>query len=63
VEQIDHGDELLVAGCVRRRFYRALSGGLATRVELEASVIGRAADHRSTRRIRDLVAALGEALT
>jgi len=63
VEQIDQGDELLVAGCVRRRFYRALSGSLATRVELEAKVIGRVADRRSTRRVRDLVAALSEALT
>jgi hypothetical protein len=61
-EQIDEGDELLVAGCVRRRFYRAASGALASRVELEASVVGRASDRRVTRRVHDLVAALTDAL-
>ncbi|HEV2309386.1 MAG TPA: hypothetical protein VGU73_02590, partial [Acidimicrobiia bacterium] len=61
-EQIDEGDELLVAGCIRRRFYRAASGGLASRVELEASVVGRASDRRARRRIHELVTALSEAV-
>ena len=62
VEQIDEGDELLVAGCIRRRFYRAASGALASRVELEASVVGRASDRRATRRVHGLVAGLADAL-
>jgi hypothetical protein len=61
-EQIDEGDELLVAGCIRRRFYRAASGGLATRVELEASVLGRVSDRRARRRVHDLVTVVSDAL-
>ena len=61
-EQIDEGDEVLVAGCIRRRFYRAASGGLGSRVELEASMVGRASDRRARRRVQDLVGALSETL-
>ena len=62
VEQIDEDDEVLVAGSIRRRFYRAVSGGPASRVELEATVIGRIPDRRAMRRARGLVTALGDAL-
>ena len=54
LEAVDEGDELLVAGCVRRRFYRAVTGSLASRVELEAAVVGRASDPRKIRRTRHL---------
>jgi hypothetical protein len=54
LEAVDEGDELLVAGCVRRRFYRAVTGSLASRVELEAAVVGRASDVRKIRKARHL---------
>ena len=56
LEHVDQGDELIVAGCVRRRFYRAVTGGLATRVEVEAAVLGRVSDMRTKRRIEVLAA-------
>jgi hypothetical protein len=62
LEAIDQGDELVVAGCLRRRFYRSTIGGLATRVELEAAVIGRDSDTRKLRRVRHLVQETLEAL-
>jgi single-strand DNA-binding protein len=52
IETIEVGDELVVAGCIRRRFFRAASGGLGSRVELEASVVGRAGDSRQRRKVR-----------
>jgi len=54
LDTLEAGDEVLVAGCVRRRFYRAQSGALAARVELEAAIVGRAADPRKVRRVRHL---------
>jgi len=59
LEALDHGAELVVAGCLRRRFYRSATGGLAARVELEASLVGRGTDARKLRRARRLA---GEAL-
>ena len=55
LEAIEQGDELVVAGCLRRRFYRSTTGGLAARVELEASLVGRGSDTRKLRRARRLV--------
>jgi hypothetical protein len=54
LESIDHGDELVVAGCLRRRFFRSPTGGLGSRVELEASLVGRGSDARKLRRVRFL---------
>jgi len=54
LESIDQGDELVVAGCLRRRFYRSANGRLGARVELEASLVGRGADARKLRRVRFL---------
>jgi single-strand DNA-binding protein len=54
LEAIEPGDELIVAGALRRRFYRGATGTLGARVELEAAVVGRAADTRKSRRIRHL---------
>jgi single-stranded DNA-binding protein len=62
IEAVDEGDELIVAGSVRRRFYRAVTGSLASRVELEAAVVGRAAESRKVRRARHLAEEALEAL-
>ena len=45
VEALEPGDEIVVAGRVRRRFFRA-GGATASRVELEADVVARATDRR-----------------
>jgi hypothetical protein len=42
---LDAGAELVAVGTVRRRFYRA-GATTASRVELEASLVGRATDRR-----------------
>jgi hypothetical protein len=52
LETVEPGDELIVAGCLRRRFYRGSAGNLASRVELEAAAVGRATDARQTRRVQ-----------
>jgi single-strand DNA-binding protein len=45
VETLEPGEEVVVVGRVRRRFFRA-GGATASRVELEADVISRAGDRR-----------------
>jgi single-strand DNA-binding protein len=45
VEALEPGDEIVVIGRVRRRFFRA-GGATASRVELEAEVVARAGDRR-----------------
>jgi len=45
VEALEPGEEIVVAGRVRRRFFRA-GGATASRVELEADVVARAGDRR-----------------
>ncbi len=45
VETLQPGEEIVVVGRVRRRFFRA-GGATASRVELEADVISRASDRR-----------------
>ncbi len=45
VEALEPGDEIVVVGRVRRRFFRA-GGATASRVELEAEVVARANDRR-----------------
>jgi hypothetical protein len=45
VEQLDAGDEVLVVGRVRRRFYQA-GGGATSKVEIEADALARATDRR-----------------
>jgi single-strand DNA-binding protein len=61
VEALDVGDELVVLGSVRRRFFRA-GGSTASRVEIEAEVVCRARDRRRSRglhrRIEELLVAL-----
>jgi len=48
VEELEPGDEVVVVGRVRRRFFRA-AGATASRVELEADVVARAGDRRRVR--------------
>jgi len=45
VEQVGPGDELVVVGRMRRRFYQH-PGGVGSRVDLEADLVGRARDRR-----------------
>jgi single-strand DNA-binding protein len=45
IEALEPGDEIVVVGRVRRRFFRS-GGATASRVELEADVIARAGDRR-----------------
>jgi hypothetical protein len=61
VEALDVGDEVVVLGSVRRRFFRA-GGSTASRVEIEAEVVCRARNRRRSRglhrRIEELLVAL-----
>jgi len=45
VESLEPGDEIVVLGRVRRRFFRA-GGAAASRVEVEADVVARGRDRR-----------------
>jgi len=48
VEELEPGDEVVVVGRVRRRFFRA-RGATASRVEVEAGFVARASDRRRVR--------------
>jgi single-strand DNA-binding protein len=61
VEGLDAGDEVVVLGSVRRRFFRA-GGSTASRVEIEAEVVCRARDQRRSRGLRRRIEELLEAL-
>lgn len=62
LEDLDTGDELVVLGSVRRRFFRA-GGATASRVEIEAEVVCRARDRRRSKGLRNRVEELLEALS
>lgn len=62
VEALDCGDEIVVLGAIRRRFFRA-AGTTASRVEVEAEVVCRARDVRRSRTIRRRVEELLEVLS
>jgi hypothetical protein len=61
VESLDTGDEVVVLGRVRRRFFRT-SSGTASRVELEAELVARPRDRRrvaaARRRIEEALSPL-----
>ena len=63
VQQLDSGEEVIVIGHVRRRFFRA-AGATASRVEIQAELVARARDRRraaaARRRVADLLAAIDE---
>ena len=61
VQALEPGDEVVVVGRVRRRFFRA-AGATASRVEIEAEVVCRARDRRRSRALRRRVEAVLEAL-
>lgn len=46
IEELTEGADVIVVGAVRRRFFRAATGGAATRVDVEAVFIGRAGQRR-----------------
>ena len=50
--QLDEGQEVVVTGRVRRRFYRA-AGATQSRTEVVADVVVRAGDTRRVRRVVD----------
>jgi single-strand DNA-binding protein len=51
VESLEPGDDVVVVGRVRRRFFRA-AGTAASRVEVEADVVARARDRRRVQAAR-----------
>jgi single-strand DNA-binding protein len=51
VEALDTGDEIVVVGHVRRRFFRA-GGTTASRVEIDAATVARARDRRRCKTVR-----------
>lgn len=64
VEDLTEGDEVVVVGRVRRRFFALASGGRGNRVDVEASFVGRARGRRplasALRRAESVLAALTE---
>ena len=62
IDKLRAGDEIVVLGSVRRRFFRA-AGTTASRVEIEAEVICKGSDRRRSRtlarRIEELLVAIG----
>jgi len=61
VEALEAGDEIVVVGRVRRRFFRA-GGATASRVELEADFVARASDRRRVKAAARRVSAALESL-
>ncbi|HWS44300.1 MAG TPA: hypothetical protein VN636_00430 [Acidimicrobiia bacterium] len=61
VEALDSGDDVIVVGRVRRRFFRA-AGATASRVEVEAAYVARPGDRRRGRAARRRVEAALEPL-
>jgi single-strand DNA-binding protein len=61
VQQLDAGDEVVVVGHVRRRFFRA-GGVTASHVEIEAEMVTRARDRRRRQAARRRVDAVLDAL-
>jgi hypothetical protein len=62
VETHEAGDEIVVVGRMRRRFYQR-PGGVGSRVDVEAELVGRARDRRridaALRKADDLLEGLG----
>lgn len=62
VETLEAGDEIVVVGRMRRRFYQR-PGGVGSRVDVEAELVGRARDRRridaALRKADDLLEGLG----
>jgi hypothetical protein len=52
VETLDTGDEIVVVGRMRRRFFQVAGGGTGSRVEVEAEAIARGSDGRRRAALR-----------
>lgn len=61
VEHLDAGDDVLVVGTVRRRFFRA-GGSTASRVEIDADLVARPRDRRRVQAARRKIEAALEFL-
>jgi single-strand DNA-binding protein len=61
VEALDAGDEVVVVGHVRRRFFRA-GGATGSRVEVEAEIVARARDRRRLRTVERRIEEVMESL-
>jgi single-strand DNA-binding protein len=61
VQALENGDEVLVVGHVRRRFFR-VAGATASRVEIVAEMIAPARDRRRLRTAHRRIEALLEAI-
>ena len=61
VQELDVGDEIVVLGHVRRRFFRA-AGATASRVEVEAEIVARRRDRRRVRTLGRRIEAMLEDL-
>jgi len=62
IAELDEGDELLVIGAVRRRFYRA-GAGTGSRVDVEATFVAKPGKRQLgafARRIQESLADIGE---
>ena len=57
VATLQPGDEVVVIGTVRRRFFRA-GGATASRVEVDASVVVKSTDKRALRRVARIAQAV-----
>ena len=55
--RVTDGDDVLVVGAVRRRFFRA-GGAVASRTEVEAEVVARVGSGRAARALRDAASRL-----
>ena len=61
VQALDNGDEVIVVGHVRRRFFR-VAGSTASRVEIVAEMVAPARDRRRLRTVRRRIEELLEAI-
>lgn len=52
LETVSAGEELAVLGAIRRRFYKLISGGTGSRVDVEAELVVRTSDRRRVEAFR-----------
>lgn len=62
VETLAAGDEILVLGRIRRRFFQTAAGGRGAKVELEAEALARGRDRRRVAAVRKRLERVTDAL-
>ena len=62
VETVTAGDELVVIGHIRRRFFQTAAGGRGAKVEVEAESLARGGDRRRVAAVRKRVERAADAL-